>query len=743
MIKSFYSKVTFALLLVPSLYQAANAQKLPYQDTKLSFEKRVDDLVSRMTLEEKVSQMVDQARAIPRLHIPEYNWWNECLHGVGRAGLATVFPEPIGSAASFDTDLIHRIAVATSDEARAKHHDFLRKGSHERYQGLTFWSPNINIFRDPRWGRGMETYGEDPYLTSQMGVNFIKGLQGDDPHYLKLVATSKHYLVHSGPELDRHKFNATTDRYDLLDTYLPAFKKSVQDGHAYSVMSAYNSYNGVAAPANIFLLSKVLRKEIGFNGYVVSDCDAVKDIYTDHKQATSKEDASAKAVTAGNDLNCGDTYLALVEAVKNGLIKEDKVNLSVKRLFLARFKLGMFDEDKLVKYTSIPYSVVNSKAHQQLALEAARKSIVLLKNEHNLLPLKKDLKSIAVIGANADDEEILWGNYNGTPAATVTPLRGLKEKLPNTEILYARGAELANMDNADPVAAKKQFDEAIATANKAETVILFLGLSPRLEGEEMPVKAQGFAGGDREIIGLPQIQQDLIKALHQTGKPIVLVLLSGSALAINWEKENIPAIVEAWYGGEAAGTAIADVLVGDYNPAGRLPVTFYKNVDDLPDFHDYSMKNRTYRYFKGEPLFPFGYGLSYTTFKYGAIKAPAILQTGQSYTVTTTVTNTGKRDGDEVVSLYVKHLDANIRKPIIALKGFKRIALKAGETKTVTFKLSPEALSLIDKGDQQTEKSGTVELYIAGTQPLANKKYPERNVALKQVAIKGKTVVIP
>jgi beta-glucosidase len=718
------------------------AQMLPYQNVKLPFEQRVNDLVSRMTLEEKVSQMVDEAPAIPRLGIPEYNWWNECLHGVARAGLATVFPEPIGSAASFDADLINRIGNATSDEARAKYNDFIRQGKHGRYEGLTFWSPNINIFRDPRWGRGMETYGEDPYLTSVMGVNFIKGLQGNDPKYLKLVATAKHYMVHSGPESERHRFNATTDQYDFLDTYLPAFKKSVQEGKAFSIMSAYNSYNGVAASANIFLLSKVLRQELGFNGYVVSDCDAVADIYEGHKEAANKEEASAMAVTAGTDLNCGSTYRALVDAVKSGLISEDRINTSVKRLFMARFKLGMFDPDNMVKYASIPYSIVNSKAHQQLALEAARKSIVLLKNANQMLPLSKGIKNIAIIGPNANDEKMLWGNYNGIPAETVTPLQGIKAKLPDANVVYARGCELAETTGViDSAKVKQNFDEAISVATKSDVVIMFLGLSPRLEGEEMKVQAKGFSGGDREIIDLPKPQEDLIKAISNLHKPLVLVLLNGSALAINWEAENVPAIIDAWYGGQAAGTAIADVLFGDYNPAGRLPVTFYKSTADLPDFHDYSMRNRTYRYFNGEPLYPFGYGLSYTTFKYSKIKVPQGLTTGESYTVTTQIQNTGNKAGEEIVQLYVKHLDNGIRKPIVALKGFKRIYFKAGEIKTISFNISPESLSLVDKNNKQTERAGISQIFIGGAQP-DYQGHTAINITAGKVIVKGAVYAI-
>jgi beta-glucosidase len=723
-------------------YQSTHAQNLPYQNTKLPFETRVNDLVSHMTLEEKVSQMVDQAPAIPRLGIPQYNWWNECLHGVARSGLATVFPEPIGSAASFDADLVNRIGNATSDEARAKYHDFIRQDKRGRYQGLTFWSPNINIFRDPRWGRGMETYGEDPYLTSIMGVNFIKGLQGDDPKYLKLVATAKHYMVHSGPEAERHRFNATTDPYDFVDTYLPAFKKSVQDAGTYSIMSAYNSYNGVAAPANIFLLSKVLRQELGFNGYVVSDCDAVSDIYHGHKEAANREQASVMAVTAGNDLNCGNTYTALVDAVKSGLITEDKINTSVKRLFMARFKLGMFDPDNLVKYASIPYSAVNSTANQQLALEAARKSIVLLKNAKQTLPLSKSIKNLAVIGINADDARVLLGNYNGTPEKSITPLQGIKSKLPDANVVYARGCELAEWAAAgDSIKIKKNFDQAVSVAQKADAVVMFLGLSQRLEGEEMKVKAKGFANGDRETIDLPKPQEDLIKAISALHKPLVLVLLNGSALAINWEAENVPAIIEAWYGGQAAGTAIADVLFGDYNPAGRLPVTFYKSTDDLPDFHDYSMRNRTYRYFSGEPLYPFGYGLSYTSFNYSDIKVPEKVLTGQSYTITAQVKNTGKINGEEVVQLYVKRMDKDIRKPIIALKGFKRIYLKAGEVKTVSFMVNPESLSLVNEKGVQAEHSGSAQVFISGTQP-DHEGHVANNVVAAKITIAGDVYAI-
>jgi beta-glucosidase len=572
-----------------------------------------------------------------------------------------------------------------------------------------------------------------------MGVNFVKGLLGYDPHYLKLVATPKHYMVHSGPEPERHQFNATTDRYDFLDTYLPAFKATVQKGKAFSIMSAYNAYNGTPAPANAFLLDKVLRKELGFNGYVVSDCDAVYDIYAYHKLAPSKEAASAQSVIAGTDLDCGPTYLTLVAAAKSGLITEAQINTSLKRLFMARLKLGMFDDDKLVKYSAIPYSVVNSAKHQALALKAARESIVLLKNANNTLPLNKNIKTLAVIGPNADAEKVQWGNYNGTPdkEVNITPLQGLRNKLPGTKIIYSQGCELADFTKAvtDSSIIHQNYNTALAAADKADAVVMFLGLTPTLEGEEMKVQAKGFAGGDRTSLDLPKPQEELIKAVYKTGKPVILVLLNGSALSINWEKENLPAIVESWYGGQSAGTAIADVLFGDYNPAGRLPVTFYKSVNDLPDFHDYAMGDRTYRYFKGDVLYPFGYGLSYTTFKYSGMTIPVTAMKGKTIGVSVQVTNTGKIDGDEVAELYVKHLTPGIRKPIVSLQGFKRVFLKAGETKTVSFTLTPDQLMLVDKTDKWSQPSGRIQLSVGGSQP-GEKYVTSSNVISKVLTVR-------
>ena len=830
----------------------------PYEDITLSIEERVDDLVSRMTLEEKISQMVYDAPAIERLGVPKYNWWNECLHGVARAGIATVFPQAIGLAATWNTELMHQVAEAISDEARAKHHEAVRQGIREIYAGLTFWSPNINIFRDPRWGRGQETYGEDPYLTARMGVAFVRGLQGDDPHYLKVVATPKHFAVHSGPEPERHHFDARVDERDLRETYLPAFEACVREAKAASVMGAYNRTNGEPCCASPTLLGKILRQEWGFDGYVVSDCGAIRDIYAHHKVVETAAEASALAVKAGCDLNCGGTFPALREAVEKGLIDEATIDQAVKRLFTARFRLGMFDPPEQVGYAQIPYEVNDSPEHRALALRAARESIVLLKNEGGLLPLSEELKSIAVIGPNADDLQVLLGNYNGTPSKAITPLEGIRRKIsPSTKLYYAQGCEIAEgvpplsaipsiylrpvdadgpqagltaayYDNLEfegkpaltrvdpavnfiwkdatpltgrmgdvfavrwtgslvppvtgtyklgvsglsgytlylegeklveyrgvhhPITQTKDVQleagrfyslrldyvnrsldpqvqllwsvpgtdyvsEAVEVAKKAEVVVMVMGLSPSLEGEEMPVRVEGFAGGDRTDIGLPRPQEELLKRIHALGKPMVLVLLNGSALAVSWAAENVPAIVEAWYPGQAGGDAIADVLFGDYNPAGRLPVTFYKSVEDLPPFEDYRMEGRTYRYFRGEPLFPFGYGLSYTTFAYSNLQISAkTIAPGETLTVSVEVQNVGQRAGDEVVQLYLSDVAASVPVPIRQLQGFERIHLAPGEKKRVTFTLTPRQLSLIDEEGRRVIEPGEFQVAVGGRQP--------------------------
>ena len=851
------------MLLFSILLSVTVAQKnppsnsLPYQDINRTIDDRVNDLVGMMTLDEKVKQLLYDAPAIERLGIPAYNWWNEGLHGVARNGRATVFPQAIGLAATWDPELLHRVATAISDEARAKYHEALRKGRHDIYEGLTFWSPNINIFRDPRWGRGMETYGEDPYLAGRLAVAFVKGMQGDNPRYLKTVATPKHFAVHSGPESERHVFDAVVDERDLRDTYLPQFRAAVVEGGAQSVMCAYNRFRGTPCCGSNELLQKILRDEWGFDGYVVSDCWAIMDFYTTHKVVKSAPEAAAMALRAGVDLNCGVTFDSLGVAVRSGLVSEDLVDRSVKRLFRTRFQLGMFDPVGTVPYAATPMSVVESREHLALALEAARKSIVLLKNKNHILPLRKDLRSIAVIGPNADEVELLLGNYNGIPSIAVTPLEGIRRAVgPSTKIIYARGCDLAehmptlvsvpstclsgqiedghtpglrgeyfgnNMLDGKPEvsridtaldfmwwdqpavkgvpdsfsvrwsgaicppisgmyalgmsalgSARLYLDDslflevsdrhvvltrsknvvlkagetralkieyrhnrpdaivhlvwsvpnqslrqdALNAAQGADAVILCMGLSPRLEGEEMDVEVPGFSGGDRVSIDLPRPQEELIREIAKLGKPTILVLLSGSAVGIPWEAEHLPAILEAWYPGQTAGTALADVLFGDQNPSGRLPVTFYKSVDQLPPFTDYAMKGRTYRYFTGEPLYPFGYGLSYTTFRYSNLRLPeSSLTPADSVTVSVDVQNTGDRDGEEVVELYLSHINAAMPVPIRSLEGLKRVFLKSGKNATLSFTLEPRQLSVIDSLNRRIVMPGEVEISVGGGQP--------------------------
>jgi len=678
-----------------------------YLNPKLDFRTRVDDLVSRMTLEEKVSQMVNGAAPIERLRIPSYDWWNECLHGVGRAGVATVFPQAIGMAASFDKDLMAQVATAISDEARAKHHEYIRthNGDTERYYGLTFWTPNINIFRDPRWGRGQETYGEDPYLTGQMGIQFVRGLQGHDPKYLKVLATAKHFAVHSGPEPQRHQFNAVVDDRDLYETYLPAFRDLVVKARVGSLMGAFNRVNGQSACAHERLLGEILRGEWGFEGYVVSDCGAIDDIYRFHRIVATPEEASALAVRRGCDLECGNAYGSLLKAVKQGLITEDEIDTSLKRLFMARMRLGMFDPPEQVPYARIPISVNDCPQHDALARRMAQESIVLLKNTNHTLPLRKDLKTIAVIGPNAHDVRVLHGNYEGRASHPVTVLDGIKAHLgANIEILYCIGCELVeatkepNQATAAASASQSPFDEALEYTRRADVAIFVGGLSPTVEGEEMFVPYPGFRGGDRTDLNLPESQRRILKAMVQTGRPVILVLMSGSALAITWEAENLPAILQAWYPGQQGGNAVADVLFGDYNPAGRLPVTFYRSVDQVGDFNDYSMEGKTYRYFRGEALYTFGHGLSFTRFEYTDLKVNrSTMSPKDTLGVTFRVNNTGDRDGEEVVQLYVRDVQSSLPMPVKQLRGFERIALKKGQGRQVRMMLyAAEDLSYYD-----------------------------------------------
>lgn len=687
-------------------------EKALYQDPDAAIQARVDDLISRMTLEEKVSQTLNESSAIPRLGIPEYDWWNECLHGVGRAGIATVFPQAIGMAATWNTDLMAQAATAISDEARAKHHEFLRRGDRSRYTGLTYWSPNINIFRDPRWGRGQETYGEDPYLAARLGVEFVRGLQGDDPKYLKLVATPKHYAVHSGPEADRHHFDARVSERDLRQTYLPAFKATIVEAKAASVMGAYNRTNGEPCCASPTLLQRILREEWGFDGYVVSDCGAIGDIHLHHKVVTTPEEAAAVAVKAGCDLNCGRTFGALLKAVDRGLLTEADIDRALRRLFTARFQLGMFDPPEVVPYAQIPYSVNDSPAHRQLALQMARESLVLLKNEGDLLPISRQVRSIAVIGPNADDVEVLLGNYNGTPSHAVTPLEGIKNAAgPDTQVHYARGSEILT-------GTMGQMLEAAEVVRQSDLVVACVGISQLLEGEEGQPVGGGRSQGDRTDIDLPAPQQKLLEAIHAIGKPMIVVLINGSALAVNWCQENVPAIIEAWYPGEEGGTALAEVLFGAYNPAGRLPVTFYKSVADLPPFTDYDMEGHTYRYFRGRPLYPFGYGLSFTRFAYSDLAiTPQHAAPGDEITVSVKVRNAGERAGDEVVQLYIRDVEASVPVPIHELAGFSRVHLAPAQMKTVTWRIRPEQLSLIDARGVRVIEPGAFQISVGGVQP--------------------------
>src|SRR6266702_3094681 len=838
----------------------------PYKNPSLHIEKRVEDLVSRRTLEEQVAQMMNAAPAIERLGIPAYEWWNEALHGVARAGYATVFPQAIGLAATWDTDLMHHVADVISTEARAKHHEFIRHNEHARYYGLTFWSPNINIFRDPRWGRGQETYGEDPFLTPRLGVAFVKGLQGDDPKYFKTIATPKHYAVHSGPENTRHTANVDPSQHDLEDTYLPAFRATVTEAKAGSVMCAYNAVDGKPACANPYLLEETLRKTWGFKGYVTSDCAAITDVAVGHKFSPDMEHASAASVKAGTDTSCGKEYASLVKAVKDGLISEAEIDTSVARLFRARFELGLFDPPAQVAYARTPFSETDSVEHRELARVVAEKSMVLLKND-GVLPLKKSMKTIAVIGPNAASLSAIEGNYNAVPSHPVLPLGGMEKKFGAANILYAQGspyvAELAlpvprtilhpakgdakfglkgeYFDNIDlsgtpaftrvdeqvdfdwnaaspapslkssgfgvrwtgtitapkpgdyeftfqlahcypcgdaemlrvflddkavtdqPVEAKehrssgmKPFtlsfadmqphslrieyshharlfgaglsfhwkppvdalrDEAVAVAKQADVAVVFVGLSPELEGEEMPVHVAGFDGGDRTTIELPAVQQELLEAVAATGKPVVVVLMNGSALAVKWAKEHAAAVLEAWYPGEEGGTAIANTLTGENNPAGRLPVTFYTGTDQLPAFDDYSMAKRTYRYFRGEPLWGFGYGLSYSNFKWSNVSlSNAKLTAGESLTVDADVESTSAMKGDAVSEIYLK-APASATAPRHALVGFVRTPLNGRQRQHIHVVIDPRSLSTVAVDGKRSVEAGEYSLFVGGAQP--------------------------
>ncbi len=825
-----------------------------FLNPEISMNVRVDDLLSLMTLDEKISQLSFHSPAIERLGVPEYNWWNECLHGVARAGYATVFPQAIGLAATWNPNLIFKMADVISTEARAKHHEALRKNDHGQYKGLTFWSPNINIFRDPRWGRGQETYGEDPYLTSRIGVAFVKGIQGANPKYLKAAACAKHFAVHSGPEHLRHEFNVTVSDRDLWETYFPAFEALVKEAGVEAVMCAYNRYDGEACCSSNFLLKDVLRNQWDFEGHIVSDCGAIHDIHAFHNIVKTEEEAAALALKSGTDVNCGRTYSHLKKAYKLGLVTEDDINLALIHLLNTRFKLGMFDPPEIVPYTQIPYKMNNAPEHSEVALEVARQSIVLLKNEYNTLPLLRNLKKIAVIEPNADSYYALLGNYHGTPVTYSTALTGIRNAIDkSTEVVYALGVNylgekyklksipddafyydgnqglkvsyFKNMNlqgepfkvtmdkqinydwsygppisgmpdenfsicwegsiKADKsgrhylgVTANEGFrlyfedelvldiwegrgtrtgvfeidlekghfysfkleyydrwnyaeimfgwhkpgyvlrDEAMNIARNSDAIIFVGGISSRLEGEEMGEQAlfDGFFRGDRTKIDLPAAQTSFLKDLVALNKPIILVIMSGSAVTINWENQNIPAIIQAWYPGQAGGDALAHIIFGDYNPAGRLPVTVYKSVEQLPDYANYDMAGRTYRYFKGDVLYPFGYGLSYSNFEYSDLQiTPNQIKEGKDIYISIDIKNISQFAGDEVVQVYITDNEASVPVPVKSLKAFERIHLDAGQNKTIRFKLKPNDFGLYDDNMQRMIEAGDFTIMVGGS----------------------------
>lgn len=709
--------ITVALLFgTAQLLQAQ--QNFPFRNPDLPLEVRVNDLIGRMTLEEKVEQMKHAAPAIERLGVPAYNWWNETLHGVARTKeKTTVFPQAIAMAATFDAEAIQRMGDISATEGRALFNEDLKNNkTGEIYRGLTYWTPNINIFRDPRWGRGQETYGEDPYLTSVLGCAIVRGLEGNDPRYLKAVACAKHYAVHSGPETSRHSYDARVSAYDLWDTYLPAFRALVTKAKVHGVMCAYNRMDGEPCCGNNKLLSDILRNQWKFDGYVTSDCWAVADFMKYHKTHSSNLDAVTDAVLSGTDLECGDLYQLLAQSVRRGQITERDINVSLKRLFEIRLKLGMFDPADRVPYASIGKEVLECDAHKAHARSMAQKSIVLLKNQKNTLPLNpKKIKRIALIGPNADNGKTQLGNYNGFPSEIVTPKLALEKRFGDQiTIDYLPGCGVVA-----PLEDAPTFTQIAAKAKKADVIVFVGGINSELEGEEgdagkAPIP--GFYGGDRTTMSLPTVQTDLMKALAKTGKPLVVVNMSGSVINFEWESAHASALLQAWYGGQAGGDAIVDVLFGEYNPSGRMPLTTYMSDQDLPDFENYSMENRTYRYFKGDVRYPFGYGLSYTRFAYDALTNNAEYPISEQIKVSVKVSNVGNCDGDEVVQLYLSHPASKQRTPISALKGFQRIHLKKGESQIVTFLLQPEDLAMVDEKGNLIEQEGLVNIYIGGGQ---------------------------
>ena len=663
-------------------------------------------LVSQMTIDEKISQMLYESPAIERLGIPEYNWWNEALHGVARAGVATVFPQAIGLAATFDTDLIEKIGDVVSTEGRGKFNEFSKKGDHGIYKGLTFWAPNVNIFRDPRWGRGHETYGEDPYLTGKLGCAYIRGLQGDDPDHLKSAACAKHFAVHSGPEAIRHEFDAKASKHDMYDTYLYAFKRCVKDAKVEAVMGAYNRVNGEPACGSRTLLKDILRDEFGFEGHVVSDCWAILDFHEHHHVTDTVEESAAMAVNNGCDLNCGSAFLHLKDAYDKGLVSDEAITAAVERLMEVRIRLGMM-KDYPSPYEDISYEVVECKEHVELSVEAARRSLVLLKNKDNFLPLdRKNVKTIAVIGPNANSRDALIGNYYGTSSRYITPLEGLQQYLgEDTRVLYAEGCHLYK-DKVQGLAEEKdRFKEALIMAEQSDVVVMCLGLDATIEGEEGDAGNE-YASGDKLGLMLPGLQEELLEAVAAVGKPVILVLSAGSAIDLSWAEEHVDAIIDSWYPGARGGKAVAEAIFGEYSPSGKLPVTFYQGTENLPEFTDYSMAHRTYRYTNENVLYPFGYGLSYTTFEYSNLNV-------KNNIVSFKIKNTGKVKGKEIAQVYVSQCNPTIFKPLKELKGFAKVELEPDEEKEVNITLDDSAFQYYNVQNKKWEiESGEYKILV-------------------------------
>lgn len=687
---------------------------------------RAKALTEQMTLEEKVFQTMNAAPEIRRLGIRQYNWWNEALHGVARAGTATVFPQAIALAAAFDEELAETVGDAVAEEGRAKYHMQQKYGDFDIYKGLNFWAPNVNIFRDPRWGRGHETFGEDPFLTSRLGVRYIQGLQGHHEKYLKAAACAKHFAVHSGPETLRHGFDARVSKKDLYETYLPAFKACVVEGKVESVMGAYNRTNGEPCCASKTLLEDILREEWGFEGHVVSDCAAIRDIHENHGVTGTPEESAALAMNHGCDLNCGKIFTYLLQAVRDGMVEEERLNEAVERLLATRLRLGILEEEengaeKENPYQSIPYSVVDSDRMKQLNLTAARKGIVLLKNEGGLLPV--DLKktgTIGVIGPNSDSRKALVGNYEGTASRYHTVLEGIEDYVGDrARILYSEGCPLVSFTDRDKEKEKRRFSEVKAICEASDLIVVCLGLNAWLEGEQGDT-CNEYAGGDKPDLNLPSIQQELLELVGKCGKPVILILLSGSALAVNWASEHIPAILQGWYPGAEGGRAIADILFGETNPEGRLPVTFYRTTKELPPFEDYSMKGRTYRFMEQEALYPFGYGLSYTDYEYGEMCVTAENLCCDGAVVEVEVENTGAMAGSEAVQVYVKAHEPSSPNP--QLKGLKKVYLNPGEKKKIVIELPPSSFVLFDKNGKEYMPEGGYTIYVGGSQPDARSR---------------------